>query len=70
MYNPPAAQDMSYYGHVQKRHEDKGCLYAWLRNGLAEVVSGHFHVRFMPEKVDVSFAALSKRASPFDTAYL
>ncbi|KAL6330742.1 hypothetical protein AAG906_009170 [Vitis piasezkii] len=30
MYAPPGYQEMSYYDHIQRRHQDRGCLYAGL----------------------------------------
>lgn len=42
MYNPPATQDMSYYGHVQKRHHDRGCLYVWWLNMILLCLSPRF----------------------------
>ncbi|KAE8783747.1 hypothetical protein D1007_42847 [Hordeum vulgare] len=32
--NPPPPQGMSYYEHTQKRHQEKGCLYACVFTAL------------------------------------
>lgn len=29
MYAPPTYQEITYVEHVRRRHEEKGCLYAW-----------------------------------------
>ncbi|KAK2984891.1 hypothetical protein RJ640_008656, partial [Escallonia rubra] len=48
----PAAQEMSYGEHVKRRHEEKGCLYAW--SVLLPILPSTLLCMFLHEEMDVS----------------
>ncbi|WVZ82618.1 hypothetical protein U9M48_029866 [Paspalum notatum var. saurae] len=42
MYKAPPPQDMSYYDHCHRRHQEKGCLYACVAVVGASAPAGQY----------------------------